>query len=435
MNFEFTPMPRKKNLSPTIDGIISSPPPPPPRKRTRKISKSRPPAESELTNQEEAATGLSLSPLAPSPRFYRTIAFSFLGLTVILVIFVILFTSGHATISLKLKPQTIKADMNIKAAAKADTSQNQIIGLVLSKVVKGEKTFSPSSGTAVPALASGEVIIYNKSKKNQPLIATTRLLASNNVLFRLKKSTVAPAGGQVKAEVYADKPGLNGEIEPTKFTIPGLSEILQKDIYAESKTKMTGGTKRISAVTTADLKNAEENLFTTLYNLGQTDLAAQAKASSTLYSTGIFTYTKEPFKTAAKAGTVTDNFKMEGAFKVVGVFYNPLDLNNLLLNEARAQSLEGQTMGQPVSAPKTELNQYNLEAKTAEIKASQEFLSEMNFSEEWLDKNKLLGQVKVTAADYLMSLPWIDKVEIKIKPSWSDKIPAEASKVEIQVSD
>lgn len=428
-------MPRKKNTSPVVDEFNSSPPLKPLRKRTRKAPKPRLPEELDLINQKEAESGIFRPPLAPSPRFYRTIAFSFLGLTVLLVIFVILFTSDRAVISLKLKPQTIKADLNVKVAAKADSIQNQIAGLVLSKVIKGEKTFSPSSGTAIPALASGEVIIYNQSKKNQPLIATTRLLSPNNVLFRLKKSTMVPAGGQVKAEVYADKPGLGGEIEPTRFTIPGLNEILQKDIFAESKTKMTGGTKRISAVTTADLKNAEENLFTTLYSLGQNDLTAQVKASSSLYSANVFTYAKESLKTPVKAGTVTDSFKMEGTVKVVGVFYNPLDLNNLLLNEAQDRLVEGQEMGMAVSAPKIELPQYNLEAKTAEIKTSQEFLSEINFPEELIDKIKLLGQAKNTAMDYLIGLPWIDKVEIKIKPSWSDKIPAEASKVEIKVSE
>lgn len=429
-------MPRKKNPPPMVNDFNSPPPPKPPRKRIRKTAKPQPPEALDLINQEEeTGTDGFRPPLAPSPRFYRTIAFSFLGLTVVLVIFVILFTGGRAVISLKLKPQIIKADLNVKVATKADASQNQISGLILSKVIKGEKTFSPSSGTAIPALASGEVIIYNQSKKNQPLVATTRLLTSNNILFRLKKSTVAPAGGQVKAEVYADKPGLSGEIEPTKFTIPGLSEILQKDIYAESKTKMTGGAKRISAVTAADIKSAEENLLASLYSLGQNDLTTQARASSSLFSTGIFTYGKESFKTLVKAGAVTDSFKMEGAVKVVGVFYNPLDLNNLLLNEVHSQLIEGQEIGQAVSAPKTELRQYNLETKTAEIKASQEFLSETNFSDELLDKNKLLGQTENTATEYLLSLPWIDKIEIKIKPSWSDKIPAGASKVEIKVSE
>ncbi|KKR97204.1 MAG: hypothetical protein UU49_C0034G0007 [Candidatus Magasanikbacteria bacterium GW2011_GWC2_41_17] len=251
---------------------------------------------------------------SPSPKFYKVIATTFLIATILLVIFVVFLTGGKATISLKLKPQTVKANTNLMVVEKP--ASGQVGGLALGTVVTGEKVFSPSGGTEIPGAATGEVILYNKTNSAQPLVATTRLLSPDGILFRLTKSTNVPANGQIKAAVYADKSGKDGEIGPTKFTIPGLSEIKQKDIYAESKTKMSGGVKRISALTEADLKTAEEALVADLYSTGQGKLVNIAKTSSSAYAASLYTYIKNSVKTDAKIGAVSDSFKMTGEVQV-----------------------------------------------------------------------------------------------------------------------
>lgn len=411
-------MPTKKSLSPR-----------PPRKKKKETISAFPEsgasAASEIRFEQNG--------FSPSPRFYRTIALSFLGLTVLLVVLVIFFTTGKAAISLKFKPQSTKVVNQIRVAGKA--LNNQLAGLVLATTIKGEKQFSPSGGEEVPAAATGQAVIYNKTKTVQPLIATTRLLSPEKVLFRLKNSVVVPAGGQVQAEVYADKPGREGEIGPTRFTIPGLSEIKQKDIYAESKTKMTGGVRRLAAITAADLEKAEQTLIEGLFSNGREQLKNLTKATSSVFTASLFSSEKSFVKTEAKAGTVADIFKLNGEIKVVGVFYNPVDLRNILLAAARENLAASQELGQNTAAPIITLKRYDLAAKTAELEVSQEFLVKINYSDKLLDKNKLLGQSKEQATEYLKGLPWLEKVEIKTRPSWLVKIPAEPSRVEIKVSE
>lgn len=98
------------------------------------------------------------------------------------------------------------------------------------------------SGTVVDRPATGKVTLTNETDITQTFVATTRLLSADGVLFRLKDATTVPTKGQTEAEVYADVAGVEGEIAPTKFTIPGLSADLQTVIYAESTEKMSGGT-------------------------------------------------------------------------------------------------------------------------------------------------------------------------------------------------
>lgn len=369
----------------------------------------------------------------PSPRFYRIIATTFLIATILLVIFVVFLTGGKATISLKLKPQTVKANTNLAVVAKP--ASGQVGGVVLGTVVSGEKIFSPSGGTEIPAAATGEVILYNKTNSAQPLVATTRLLSPAGVLFRLTKSTNVPANGQIKAAVYADKSGAAGEIGPTKFTIPGLSEIKQKDIYAESKTKMSGGVKHISALTEADLKAAEESLVADLYSTGQSKLVNMAKTSSSVYAASLFTYVKNAVKTDAKIGAVSDSFKMTGEIQVVGVFYNPADLRDILLKQVEENLSVGEQLSGNSAAPSIQISKYDLGAGTADLRVAQEFLVKAAYSDDLLDKSKLLGESKEAAIEYLKGFPWVDSADISVKPAWSKKLPREASKIEIKVSE
>lgn len=369
----------------------------------------------------------------PSPRFYRTIALTFLGVTLLLIIFVVFLTGGKAAVSLKLKPQIVKANANLTVAI--NPGKNQIVGLALGTIIKGEKTFSPSGGAEVLAPADGQVILYNRTKASQPLVATTRLLSPDNVLFRLKKSVIVPADGQITADVYADKFGKESEINPTKFIIPGLSEIKQKDIYAESKIKMSGGTKREAAVSEADIKEAADNLLAELYNLGQQELTQTSKTNGNLYLASLFTYTKNFIKTDAKIGAVADGFKVSGEVQVVGVFYNPMDLRNVLLEQVKENLADNQELSNNLTAPAIQIHKYDLAAKTAELRLAQEFLVRVNYSDNLLDKSKLLGRPEAEAMEYLKSLPWVDSIEIKLRPSWLRKLPAEASKIEIKVSE
>ena len=370
---------------------------------------------------------------SPSPRFYKIIATTFLIATILLVVFVVFLTGGQATISLKLKPQTVKANTNLAVMEKP--SSGQVGGLALGTVIVGEKTFFSSGGTEIPGSAVGEVFLYNKTNSAQPLVATTRLLSSNGVLFRLKKSATVPANGQIKADVYADKPGKDGEIGPAKFTIPGLSEIKQKDIYAESKTKMSGGVKHLSTLTETDLKAAEESLVADLYSTGQGKLVNMAKTSSSAYVASLYTYIKNSVKTDAKVGAVSDSFKMIGEIQVVGVFYNPADLRDLLLKQVEENLSAGEQLSNSAIAPTIQINKYDLVTGTADLRVAQEFLVKAAYSDDLLNKSKLLGQSKEAAIEYLKSFSWVDSVEIVTKPAWSKKLPSEASKIEIKVSE
>ncbi|MEK9158798.1 MAG: hypothetical protein AAB673_02255, partial [Patescibacteria group bacterium] len=348
---------------------------------------------------------------SPTPHFYRTIALGFVAVSVVVIFLVLYLTGNRATIDLTLKERTVKADSLVNLVPKLEEgATDQIEGWVLELSVKGEKKFAVSEGKESPVAATGQVTIYNKTARDQKLVATTRLL-SGDTLFRLKRGVTAPAKGQVIAEVYADKPGKEGEIGPSKFVIPGLSEILQKNIYAESEAAMSGGTKFINALTDEEIKKAQEDLIGQLFAEGKLKLQALASSSKT-YDGRVFTYYQPIMKTEAKAGQEISEFKLSGGLNVVGLFYKSADLNKIMLANLHSNLMdEEKIIGEP-SRPSVEVSKYDLKAKTAELRVTEEAQSRVTYSKDLLDNNRLLGQKKAAAEEYLKSLSWIDRVEI-----------------------
>ncbi|MFW0837659.1 MAG: hypothetical protein ACKKL5_01535 [Candidatus Komeilibacteria bacterium] len=141
-----------------------------------------------------------------------------------------------------------------------DQSQDALIGRKLSTTINKTATYSVSKQTENSDKAGGNITIINNYSKDQPLIATTRLLTNDNKLFRLTETIVVPAGGQITAPVQADKVGDEYLIGPTHFTMPGLWEGLQDKIYAQSDQSMTYQTLEYYNLSEADQKQAYADL-------------------------------------------------------------------------------------------------------------------------------------------------------------------------------
>jgi hypothetical protein len=111
----------------------------------------------------------------------------------------------------------------------------------------------PASGEAhAEVAASGMITIYNTfSDMPQRLIKNTRFESPDGLIYRIRESIEVPgkrvvAGrtipGELTVEVFADEPGDTYNIDPARFTIPGLKgDTRFEAIYAESTNPITGG--------------------------------------------------------------------------------------------------------------------------------------------------------------------------------------------------
>src|SRR5689334_7122921 len=124
--------------------------------------------------------------LAPEPpvRFYRTIAVTFLVVTLLLLGVIIFFTSKKVSIVIVAKTdnKNVNLMVNVSERKNGDVS---ILGLVTTTKFSYSQKYSPTGNKTTDGLAGGEVTLHNETSAPQTLVKTTRLLNTGGVLFHL----------------------------------------------------------------------------------------------------------------------------------------------------------------------------------------------------------------------------------------------------------
>ena len=364
----------------------------------------------------------------PSVGFYRTIAVSFLVVTLVLLGIIIFFTSKKATIVVVAKTDNKNVNLDI-GVAKQKTNGLSIAGIVTTTEFKWSQKYFPTGNKTTQGLAVGSVTIYNETNAAQPLVKTTRLLTSAGVLFRLSEKVVVPAKGQVVTNVYADQPGASGNIGPSKFTIPGLNEDKQKVIYADSSKDMVGGVRTVGVLSAEDLKSAEADYV---------EKVKQAIDSS-LGQNGIFkqklVFVPNHNVTAdRKVGEEITEFNLSGTSTVIIVFYNSDDLKSVLGKEISGRiDVSTEKVLSVSKEPQVSLASYDLEKHTAGFSIYQDVLVTLDANADKLAASNFFGKNKDEIERYVFGLGHVVGVDVKFSPSWMRSAPAVSDRIQVIV--
>ena len=101
------------------------------------------------------------APFEPSVRFYRTIALSFLAVTIILLGTIIFVTSKKATLIITAKEDVKSANLSVGLGK--DKTDDAVRGIVTSTVFSWTEKFFPTTYKSEDSVAVGSLVIYNKS--------------------------------------------------------------------------------------------------------------------------------------------------------------------------------------------------------------------------------------------------------------------------------
>lgn len=358
-----------------------------------------------------------------SVRLYKQIALTFLGLTLVLLGVVLAATLSRAEITVTTKPMPVKSELKVVVAS-ANQTADSVSGYIVTTEVSGEKTVKPTGeGKATTGKATGTVTLVNKRPTAQPLVATTRLITKDGVLFRLKKSVSIPAGGELKnVEVYADKDGQASQIGPSSFTIPGLPAELQKLVYASSELPMSGGGGTVRVVVQSDIDQALSDLKDELTQKATAVWAVDSKAVS---FKGKEISVQEVARTSsAKAGDSLDSFSVLLKLNVTGVFYDQAKLDNLGL-AALKEALPAETQFDSASFadPSVTVQNFSASSGTATLDVVFGGRATITSTSPVLEKSRLVGLDAETVKSYLKSFDSIADASVKLSPFWVKKTP------------
>ncbi|MEK7625032.1 MAG: hypothetical protein AAB467_01630 [Patescibacteria group bacterium] len=369
-----------------------------------------------------------MSTEAPTPpvKFYKVIALTFLFLTVVLLGVIIFISSVRATITVLTKQDNQSVTLSISVGG---AGQRSIAGSVTSSNFSYTKEFFPTGNKQVEDNARGKATIYNRTGAAQTLVKTTRLLNEDGILFRMATAATIPARGQTEVSVVADQKGIQGNIGPSSFTIPGLSPDKQKLIFAESKAAMTGGSHTVGVLSSDDLDNAKTDF-------GSAAVAEFSKSLPPLASgmARAISLSEEDLKFDHVAGDEVGSFLVSGASNMRVVEYRTQDVESLINREISAKVVDGTERYLVLSnTPKVELVNVDLKNGLATLNAREEVAVTLDSNSVKLSPENFFGKSRDEISRYVMGIDHVANVDVKFSPSWALSAPNVADHISVIV--
>lgn len=370
--------------------------------------------EQMIDNNEIESSVDSVDTRGRSINFYKKIVYRFLFLTVILLIVVFYFSFVKLTLVVYPEKNDISSSLNFYAYADGDrVNLDRAVKSSISKIeIKESAVFQSSGEKNIGGEVVGKVKVINNYSKNQPLVASTRLLSSDDKLFRTKNTVNVPAGGSIEVDVYADSVSEEMAIGPDKFIIPGLWSGIQDKIYAESYQNFEYKKDSKKYIMESDIENALESLNQEI------EEQARTKASSAINSSR--QYVIEIDKGSAvvtygnRVGDEVDSFDL-GVKNVVNII--SFDTDDVIRLAKQKLSLENNNDIPEISADSLSYELVNFDSgkNLSEIKV--DFLARtMAASTEFINKKHLsnLNQSQIEA--YLDNISEIKSYDLIFYP-------------------
>lgn len=370
-----------------------------------------------------------------SIKLYRRIAYSFVGLTAVLIAVVSYFTLVKVEITLIPNQERLSNNLIFDIYDQAKNSpanESALPGLVQSISVTNENNNDSTGGEVLGEEVVGTVTLVNNYNKNQPLVATTRLLSADGKLFRLKNTVNIPAGGSLDTEVYADEPKEEMAIGPTKFTIPGLWAGLQEQIYAENSKPFVYQKKMKKKVAAADIETATAAIKDNLLEKAKTQVSQDYSS----YKVVIYKLDENSIKTKidVKEGDEVDTFKASASANVVVVAFD----DSKAIEMAKEKFVSG--LGQNKQLLTFEdsniiynINNFNIDSGQATVSANFEGKVTLKSDANIVEIDKILGLGNDQLNAYLGNISDLAGYEVKYYPSFLKTVPRLADRVKIVI--
>lgn len=366
-------------------------------------------------------------------KYYNKIVVAFVVLTCILVVMIVYFSFS--------KTEIVITTGDVKQEISITNSIMELDGVVFLTESEGSKTYDDLNATKTKAAkATGEVTIYNKYSRSQPLVATTRLLSADGVLFRTQETVTVPAGGEVKVEVIADEEGAQGDIEATTFEIVALWEGLKKDIYAKSSEAMTGGEVEIGVVTQNDIANARtalsEELISNAQELFQKEMSARTELPADPYLP-ISACTTEAIdsKVDTEAGSEVDGFTVTEKVSVACPVIDKTLLVEFIEAAGSKQIAEGYRSNSTIGMDDINISliELNDDKSDGNLEITVTVNATINLENELLLSSNLTNKSEQEIITYLTAFDEISDVQVHFSPFWVTRTPSLADHIQISI--
>lgn len=372
-------------------------------------------------------------PLSRSLKVYQRIAVAFVFMTFFLLLAVLYLSISRATITVIANPRVISVDTQVEAVPNP-TADGQLSGIVLSQSFDAQEivTLPQDGATPTEEKAGGTVTIINESGSAQALVATTRLLSKDGVLFRIDSAVNVPAKGQVDVIAHADQPGLSGEIGPTQFTIPGLPESMQKTIYAVSIESMKGGISYKRTLSQKDVDDAVALVSGTLLEKAKSTMSASVDRN--VFTGESYTSTVASQGVDAQVGAEVGSMTVSVSLDVTAVYYDANAVKTFALFQLYARVPEGY-IAENVSTDAVQMTVKESDVKngTAVLGVYLEGKAIISEASQVLNKDRFVGRAPAEVLTLLRASDAVKDASVSFTPFWLERVPTLKDHIVIEI--
>jgi hypothetical protein len=375
---------------------------------------------------------------------YRRFVWRFVFVVSFLALLVFYFSFSKLTIDIIPKGESLNESLLLKISSATSSLENlidpreNINGEVKDVPIEIEKSFQASGEEFVGETISGRVKIINNYGKSQALVATTRILSPDNKMFRLKEAVTIPAGGEVWADIYVEKPSREFAIDPSTFTIPGLWVGLQDKIYAKSETAFVFEQKNDKYVKASDIALAEKEIGDEFAKAVKTQIEEQRLNLSSVTGEekeAIYLLDDEiVVKSEAKIDDRVSSFKARAKGTVRVAFFSAKQVSDLALSKLNLLIPDDKELLEfDSNSIIYSFESYDEETKSATIKASFPGKMVLKGDQEVVDKESLVNLSGEQIKAYLISQPEVKDFELKFSPSFIKRAPRLVDRIDVNL--
>ena len=315
-----------------------------------------------------------------------------------------------------------------------DPSGGELAGAVLEKTESLSRVFPTATVSKAETHAEGRVKIISNLASPQTLVATTRLMTTDDILFRIKDQVIVPAYGSIEVDVFSDGIGEENNIGEAIFVIPGLNTVLREKFIVETVTPISGGVEDIRMVTKADFEIAVTQLKEELYKTLESDLRQKALATGAPISGEVIEFMVLHKESDPEVGTRADEFNVSIRLRADGVFFDQTQLNHL--SEIRIKEIVpfgNRLLRLEEGATEITVDKNDLTSGRANLRVSVMGNSVLSEDAPSLNSSKIVGVTVEAAISYLEQVSGVASASVKISPFWSNRLPTVADNIKVEV--
>jgi hypothetical protein len=350
---------------------------------------------------------------------------------------------GGAVVEIEPKQEEVNVDADF--TAHLAPSAEQLGYELLTLEATSERQVTATGKENVSLQAEGMITIYNAySDTPQRLIKNTRFESPDGLIFRIFESVEVPGRtqgeggsivpGSITARVFADAPGEQYNIGPTRFVVPGLRGSDQfESIYAESSAAFSGGFEgERHIIADGELQVVQEALHKELEEALRARLGTERPAGFVLFDDAVtFTFASLP---SEAGGNDVATIKEQGKL-VIPIFKQDEFASYIARNTIAGYNNE------KVLVENSEALQFSYQGTTTPVLGDMQSIDfsltgnariVWQFDEAKL-KDDLLGTSKTALPTILGGYPAIQKAEAVIKPFWKQSFPEKSDEITFKI--